>query len=158
MSNKKYDEVRSNIPADIDRLVKTQAGHSCTIAKCDEHTYLEIHHIDEDRENNSIENLILLCVKHHKMAHAGKIDRKSLKQYKSMLKFESPSVSPLDARAIQHLMEKMHPEGLIAQLKMKNLLGRYSRISLMPFVLFHSFGKAPICNLMTQIFAMQASC
>ena len=79
MADKKYDGGRPNIPADIDRSVKIKAGHRCSITFCNEHTYLEIHHIDENRANNNIDNLILLCGKHHKMAHAGKIDRKSLR-------------------------------------------------------------------------------
>ncbi len=33
-----------------------------------------------------MENLVLLCDKHHKMAHAGVIDRKSLREYKRLLK------------------------------------------------------------------------
>jgi len=65
--------------------VEVESGHCCAIKGCNEHTYLEIHHIDEDRNNNKQENLILLCLKHHKMAHANVIDRKALKQYKALL-------------------------------------------------------------------------
>jgi len=46
----------------------------------------EIHHIDFNRENNEINNLILVCDRHHKMAHSKVIDRKSLKKYKDFLK------------------------------------------------------------------------
>ena len=52
---------------------------------CHEHTYLELHHIDGNRENNTEENVILLCDKHHKMAHDDVIDRKSLREYKRLL-------------------------------------------------------------------------
>lgn len=83
--NKKYSESRPNISADLRREVNTEAGHTCTVKLCMEHTYLEIHHIDENRENNILDNLILLCDKHHKMAHAKKISRKELKNYKAML-------------------------------------------------------------------------
>ncbi len=62
-----------------------EAGHACSVKDCREHTYVELHHIDENRENNNRENLIVLCDKHHRMAHAGKIDRKALKLYKEML-------------------------------------------------------------------------
>ncbi len=81
-----YDTNRPSIPAEIERLVKVGAGHACSIKGCDEHTYLEIHHINENRNDNNEENLILLCDKHHKMAHNGVIDRKSLKEYKSLLR------------------------------------------------------------------------
>lgn len=80
-----YEEPRPSIPADLRRSVEVESGHCCAIKGCNEHTYLEIHHIDENRNNNKQENLILLCDKHHKMAHANVIDRKALKQYKALL-------------------------------------------------------------------------
>jgi len=83
---KQYDDSRPVIPADIARSVKVEAGHNCAIKHCPEHTYLEIHHINGNREDNRSENLILLCDKHHKMSHAGIVDKKSLHEYKKMLK------------------------------------------------------------------------
>lgn len=83
--NKKYTEERPYMSAEIERSVKVEAGHTCSVKFCNEHTYLEIHHIDENRENNKIENLILLCDKHHKMSHAKKITRKELREYKALL-------------------------------------------------------------------------
>lgn len=86
---KNYENERPSISAEIRRKIETDAGHKCTIKECNEHTYLEIHHIDLNRENNSLENLILLCDKHHKMAHKEVIDRKSLKIYKDILKLNN---------------------------------------------------------------------
>lgn len=80
-----YTQSRPSIPAEIQRAIKVESGHACAIKGCAEHTYLEIHHIDENRENNTLENLILLCDKHHKMAHAKVIDRKALREYKKLL-------------------------------------------------------------------------
>lgn len=85
VTDQKYDDSRPRIRADIERAVKVEAGHECAIKGCTEHTYLEIHHINENREDNRLENLILLCDKHHKMSHAGVIDRKSLREYKRLL-------------------------------------------------------------------------
>jgi len=85
MSKSTYNEPRPTIPAELHRAVKVESGHTCAIKGCTEHTYLEIHHIDENRENNTLENLVLLCDKHHKMAHANVIDRKSLREYKKLL-------------------------------------------------------------------------
>jgi len=93
VAQKQYNDSRPPIPAEINRSVKVEAGHQCAIKACPEHTYLEIHHINENREDNSLENLILLCDKHHKMAHAGVIDRKSLREYKKLL--QTPDVSNL---------------------------------------------------------------
>jgi hypothetical protein len=86
MTKSKYNELRPSIPADVRRSVEVESGHCCAIKGCEEHTYLEIHHIDENRDNNKQDNLIILCDKHHKMAHAKVIDRKSLREYKKLLK------------------------------------------------------------------------
>lgn len=85
MSDATYTKSRPSIPASLRRAVEVESGHCCAIKACSEHTYLEIHHIDENRENNVLENLILLCDRHHKMAHASVIDRKSLREYKKLL-------------------------------------------------------------------------
>ena len=83
--NNIYKKDRPSIKADIKRAIEVEAGHACSLKNCNEHTYLEIHHINENREDNRQENLILLCDKHHKMAHAKKIDRKALREYKKLL-------------------------------------------------------------------------
>ncbi|WP_323809725.1 HNH endonuclease signature motif containing protein [Sphingobium baderi] len=80
-----YDRPRPSIPAEVARIVEVEAGHCCAIKECSEHTYLEFHHIDGNRENNTPVNLITLCDKHHKMAHAGVIDRKALRLHKDRL-------------------------------------------------------------------------
>lgn len=85
MSKRKYQEARPSISADIHRAVEVESGHACAVTRCSEHTYLEIHHINKNREDNRVENLILLCDKHHKMAHSGVIDRKALSKYKELL-------------------------------------------------------------------------
>lgn len=42
--------------------------HRCEVCGYDEfHEVLDVHHIDSDRTNNSIENLIILCPIHHAM-------------------------------------------------------------------------------------------
>lgn len=85
MSKATYENQRPHIPADVERLVLVEAGHACAVKECRDHTYIELHHIDENRENNDPANLIVLCDRHHKMAHAKKIDRKSLRMYKDLL-------------------------------------------------------------------------
>ena len=85
MKKSTYEDARPNIPAELERKVKTSAGHACSVQHCHEHTYLELHHIDGNRENNTEENIILLCDKHHKMAHDNVIDRKALREYKRLL-------------------------------------------------------------------------
>lgn len=79
-----YELPRPHIPAETRRLVMTEAGHRCIVQHCIEHI-VEIHHIDENRENNDPNNLAVLCGKHHKLAHEKKISRLELKRYKEML-------------------------------------------------------------------------
>lgn len=86
-----YQSDRPTIPENIRREIKVEAGHECSVTTCNEHTYLEIHHINQNREDNRKENLILLCDKHHKMAHAQVIDRKALHGYKEILRTHSNS-------------------------------------------------------------------
>lgn len=58
---KQYNWKRPNIPANITRIIEVEAGHKCSIKNCyDDHTYLEIHHINQNREDNSVDNLISL--------------------------------------------------------------------------------------------------
>lgn len=80
-----YDEDRPPIPAPLRREIEVEAGHKCSITFCIEHTYLEIHHINRNRQDNRKQNMILLCDKHHKMAHAGVIDEKACRMYKEQL-------------------------------------------------------------------------
>jgi HNH endonuclease len=104
MSPPKYDQPRPEIPAGLMREVEVESGHMCAVARCGEHTYLEVHHINQNREDNRIENLILLCDKHHKMAHAGVVDRKALAQClspqpRSMTRFMLPPPSAASGRS-----------------------------------------------------------
>lgn len=109
MQESKYSDPRPNIPTHISRAVNVQSGHKCAIKICGEHTYLEIHHINENREDNRVENLILLCDKHHKMAHNGVIDRKALQEYKKLLII--PDISDLMKR-----IEKMEARSGLIQI------------------------------------------
>ena len=81
---KRYNQARPSVSSEIYRQASIEAGHACSVAHCGEHTYLELHHINSNREDNRIENVILLCDKHHKMAHDGIIDREALREYKRL--------------------------------------------------------------------------
>lgn len=131
------------MPADLRRSVEVESGHCCAIKGCNEHTYLEIHHIDENRNNNKQENLILLCDKHHKMAHANVIDRRALKEYKALLvnshatliaeKFEE-----LKALIVQEKAVTLEPEKSSSQPADERVIKQAaSRSEILNFALYH---------------------
>lgn len=62
-----------------------EANHKCTIPSCN-NLYLDIHHINENREDNRPSNLIVLCTEHHRMVHDKKIDRRAMAMYKANLR------------------------------------------------------------------------
>lgn len=78
----KYQSSRPHVPASLRREAEVEAGHKCSVAHCNERIALELHHIDGNRDNNRIENVVLLCAIHHEMAERRLIDRKSLQTYK----------------------------------------------------------------------------
>ncbi|WGE75422.1 HNH endonuclease signature motif containing protein [Actinobacillus equuli] len=86
MNRATYIQPRPRIPSDLQRKVKIEAGHKCAVNRCNS-TTCEIHHIDGNRENNVIENLIFLCRNHHKQAHEGFITKKELMEYKLTASF-----------------------------------------------------------------------
>ena len=43
----------------------------CAICGCEDVDMLEVHHIDENHDNNDIDNLIILCANHHSKVHRG---------------------------------------------------------------------------------------
>ena len=47
----------------------------CNACDLNEPEVIEIHHIDKDRSNNNISNLVSLCPTCHKLHHRGIIDR-----------------------------------------------------------------------------------
>ena len=56
--------------------IHTKIAHRTYVDKCaicglDEECILEVHHIDENHENNDIDNLIILCANCHARVHRG---------------------------------------------------------------------------------------
>jgi len=56
---------------DHQKIAYRNYKHECVICKFTEFSALEVHHIDENRENNDLDNLIILCANHHNMVHYG---------------------------------------------------------------------------------------
>ncbi|EKN3949049.1 HNH endonuclease signature motif containing protein [Yersinia rochesterensis] len=123
--------------------MEVESGHCCSIKGCNEHTYLEIHHIDENRNNNKQENLIVLCDKHHKMAHANVIDRKALKQYKALLvdshvTLIAEKLEELKALIVQEKVGTPEPEKSVAQPADERVVKHAAtRSEVLNFALYH---------------------
>jgi HNH nuclease len=94
MNSRRYSEPRKSIPESIKTQIRIEAKHCCSI--CGASSPLEFHHIDENRENNSLENIILLCCNHHREFHKGNIKRKELELYKRKLSIITSRNNELD--------------------------------------------------------------
>lgn len=143
MSDNSYSRSRPPIPAGLRRSIEVEAGHTCAIKGCDEHTYLEIHHIDHNRENNVLENLILLCDKHHKMSHADVIDRKALREYKKLLNDNVNSTILEKIEELKTLINDQKASKPISQITNEQPIDNEvikiapSRSDILNFVLYH---------------------
>jgi hypothetical protein len=96
---------RKSIPRDVRRQICIEAGYRCAVSTCGHENGLDIHHIDGDSDNNSPENLLLLCAVHHRMATRGEIDQKACRKIKGHLSTEhilsylsKTSITPLPTR------------------------------------------------------------
>lgn len=60
------------------RRIKTQSGDAeiCTLCKISDKRILAVHHVDENRKNNTIENLQWLCHNCHHLVHHYPKERK----------------------------------------------------------------------------------
>lgn len=47
-----------------------KAAHNDRCVFCDETKHLHIHHLDRNRENNDLTNLVPVCAAHHAALHA----------------------------------------------------------------------------------------
>ncbi|PSV89362.1 HNH endonuclease signature motif containing protein [Photobacterium iliopiscarium] len=102
-----YEKERPHLPAEIKRQVMTEAGHCCSVQQCNEHI-VEIHHIDENRENNDPNNLVVLCDKHHKLAHGKVISRMDLRKYKELLTQPAVPVKIISSEHDSKLLDKIN--------------------------------------------------
>ncbi len=89
-----YNESRPHVPERIREDLLVESGSRCSVPRCPENfTYYDIHHINFNREDNRPENLIVLCLVHHRMAHDGKkIKASLLRRYKHELKRDLTSI------------------------------------------------------------------
>jgi len=89
------EKVSTDIPADIKRRIKVEAGLRCSVWRCGGTSGLEFHHIDGDPSNHDPANILLLCAVCHDRATKGEIDRKACKMIKRDLAMRHFSRSEL---------------------------------------------------------------
>ena len=71
----------SNSSRQTRRLVFKYKDKECQVCEYSEYDFcLDIHHIDENPLNNSIENLAVLCVMCHKKLHKGVINASQIRE------------------------------------------------------------------------------
>ena len=67
------------IPKAIERAVRARDNNCCTFPGCNNHRFLECHHVEHwaNGGETDMDNLLLLCTKHHTLVHEGgfRIDR-----------------------------------------------------------------------------------
>lgn len=77
---------RRHIPKDLHRKLLLECGYRCSVPRCDaQWPTLQFHHIDENPDNSTAENLLVLCPTHHQMVTSKHIDKKSCELLKQSL-------------------------------------------------------------------------
>ena len=61
------------IPTAIQRAVRARDNNCCTFPGCKNHRFLHCHHVEHwsNGGDTSLDNLVLLCTKHHTLVHEG---------------------------------------------------------------------------------------
>jgi len=105
---------RQSIPASIDRAVRVEAGHRCAIPTCRAAGILDICHIVPwaDCKEHKFENLLALCPNCHRLEQDGKIDRKSMVQYKENLGILNARYGLIEQRIIHEGTEYYEKNGI----------------------------------------------
>jgi hypothetical protein len=104
-------KTRRKVSVNLKRQLILETGNKCSMPRCFHETGLEIHHIDENPENNDLQNLLLLCAVHHSQATKGEIDKRTCELIKESLKTNSQPITlasrfALVNKAIEHLNEQ----------------------------------------------------
>lgn len=84
-SNKKLIKRRISRPRwrRISSFIRKRDGHTCKICRSSDESKLQVHHIDFNESNDSLENLETLCASCHRKLHCGApvISKDDLKFY-----------------------------------------------------------------------------
>lgn len=93
---------RKTIPAKIKVLLQKEIDSTCPFCSNDDVEHFQIHHIDENPENNLFKNLLLLCPTCHSKITKGDISRAIVE----VTKLELPSRHKIECASISIDIEK----------------------------------------------------
>lgn len=87
MFNKKKSngKKRKAIPSKTKALLQKEINSSCPFCSNDDVGHFQIHHIDENPENNDLNNLLMLCPTCHSKITKGDISKEKVKELKISL-------------------------------------------------------------------------
>jgi len=66
-----YKNKHTRLPQRYVRSIRKQLNYKCHFCEEQREGMLDIHHIDKNKKNNNINNLIHLCSNHHRALHLG---------------------------------------------------------------------------------------
>lgn len=72
-------------------------GDECIV--CESSESIEVHHIDGDRANNDISNLVPLCQEHHNEVHTESLKTSYIEEWKSIRDFEEREQDSTERRS-----------------------------------------------------------
>lgn len=82
-ANTKKKRVKIKQATKVRSILQQDVNSTCPFCENNEVGYFQIHHIDENPENNKLSNLLLLCPTCHSKITKGDISRKEVEQVKA---------------------------------------------------------------------------
>lgn len=106
---------RSKIPSLLQKQVFQEAASCCAFCNQAEVAALEIHHIDEQPSNNTLENLLLVCSTCHSKITYGVISEADVRMQKRIIQFQAKGNGIIPDSVTQNVnVAHTHNEGIIA--------------------------------------------
>lgn len=85
-------KIRKRIPEKLRAKLQQEIGSECPICRDQDIGHFEVHHLDENPENNAFSNLLMLCSMCHSNITKGDISLDEAKAFKKMLVIRSEKV------------------------------------------------------------------
>lgn len=89
-------EKRKKLPPKVRAILQKEIRSECPFCRSDDVAHFEVHHIDSDRSNDELPNLLMLCPTCHSRIEKGDISREQVERKKHLL----AGVNPKNSRNI----------------------------------------------------------